>query len=46
MDISKLTALTELSNELTIPDITRIRNEIGIPEALCEEGVYGTDGEA
>ena len=37
MDISKLTALTELSNELTIPDITRIRNEIGIPEALCED---------
>ena len=37
MDISGLTALTELSNELTIDNIKQIRNEIGIPEGLCED---------
>ena len=37
MDISGLTALAELSNELTIDNVKEIRNEIGIPEALCED---------
>ena len=37
MDISGLTALAELSNELTIDNVKQIRNEIGIPEALCED---------
>ena len=37
MDIAELTALTELSNELTVVNIKQIRNEIGIPEALCED---------
>ena len=37
MDISGLTALAELSNELTIDNVIQIRNEIGIPEALCED---------
>ena len=37
MDIAGLTALTELSNELTIDNVKQIRNEIGIPEALCED---------
>ena len=37
MDFSELIALTELSNELAIADIKQIRNEIGIPESLCED---------
>ena len=34
MDISELTALTEISNELSTDNIKQIQNEIGIPEGL------------
>ena len=36
MDITKLTAMKELSAELTPEDIIKIRNVIGIPAGLCE----------
>ena len=37
MAIAGLIELTELSNELSIDNVKQIRNEIGIPEALCED---------
>ena len=37
MAITGLIELTELSNELSIDNVKQIRNEIGFPEALCED---------
>ena len=42
MDITKLTAMRELSAVLTPEDIIRIRNVIGIPAGLCERVTTGT----
>ena len=42
MDITKLTAMKELSAVLTPEDIIRIRNVIGIPAGLCERVTTGT----
>ena len=42
MDITKLTAMKELSAELTQKDIIKIRNVIGIPAGLCERVTTGT----
>ena len=42
MDIAKLTAMKELSAELTPEDIIKIRNAIGIPAGLCERVTTGT----
>ena len=41
MDTTELSALTELSSQLNTADITQIRNEIGIPEGLCEGVTQG-----
>ena len=37
----ELSALTELSSELTATDYIRIRNAIGLPEGLSEEAKQG-----
>ena len=43
MEMEELTALKELSSELSSADVTQIKNEIGIPAALCENITEGTD---
>ena len=37
MAFEEISALTELTSELTAGDIIRIKNEIGIPEGLCKD---------
>ena len=37
MAFDEISALSDLTNELTAGDIIRIKNEIGIPEGLCRD---------
>ena len=41
MDIEELTALTELSTQLTTDNIKRMQLAIGMPEGLCEDTSHG-----
>ena len=41
MAFDEISALNDLTNELTAEDIIRIKNEIGIPEGLCKDITQG-----
>ena len=41
MAFDEICALSDLTNQLTAEDIKQIKNEIGIPEGLCEDITLG-----
>ena len=43
MAFDEISALSDLTNELTAGDIIRIKNEIGIPEGLCKDITQGSN---